>query len=1221
MDKFREKYALHKKYQLSSSSSWRHGQQPIHDNHNDSSAPLSVRDPRNVPQKSKHVDERKKHVVVGGDDNMKTSTSSSVTLSTASASFDSGETKSISGVGDSRMLSRNQLLAGQNNRSLIMSNNTISHHPYQAIGIGSSQDESTHLHADYLPLQHDNEEQETQVALCHRQAMIEKDKLGKTSKKKHLQNNSRKEHDIQQRQQQQQQQTDSIESEYNTFSNHISTPMREKHSLEEIGTASNPTPPRVAQKHTSVQMVPTEAQLRWAQFHQKKRAMVTRSRIDKLMQTPLSVEEVPGAQSGDGDPFQDEMVNSIAKTNSKSLTSYKLNLSRGRRALLRVSERKTEERRQVIKEHGFKMLPDDDESGNEQDSFQSSVCHPSGTVEDSLAFDDISDALQVGDNSTVHDDQGVTANGEHTIKGGEEYISKENAFKPKKKNLRRKTRHARHLKGVRSMALTADEDEERMRRFEEAYTLMCSVKKREDKVITSNKRWTRGSHVPVAVSIDGRIYSDLQRSPTMKFMPPSKRYGTEVVGAELNGKKLTDRGATWMMHLPKKERHHANNSFAQHADPSTLVENCNPNKDSRIMSPGKKKLMEIVDKMQAKKTHVKQLFSTLDREGNYSQENSSTKPQATGGVAKSKTPMELSSNMKIEAISSSRNMMRSLGVSVQNMKDRIAQTFKMEEEVEEDLEYENSIHTEESDPVYEQKIQTIAAQIKSSSSVIDTDNQSDVSGGVDALQQERIGSLMMSPTVISKRLNQAINAVRLGQWDKVGYLILANPWLAEMADVASDQYLIHKLAYYGGGTISDTNDFHDPAPKKLNADLMKVSSTAICKFDSFGNLPLHRAAEAGNKDMVNRLIKAFPGGASVKNNDGQLPLHLAVLACANEMVKSPLPLVSNIVSCFPSGLAITDNDGNLPLHLAVAYVSGELGAHLVQLLLEDAEKHSSTLRFPQTIKTLKTSDDALSDAYSIIDDEKSEDEPSILSVKNALGWNAIVTALHMATGFEVLDALLSHPDAESLVYERDPNGRSLLHLSLSEENCEPSSIISIVKSFPDLVTFRDENGALPIEMACMRDLPTEVIVAIALLDLPIDLDDDEVVVREGFGGSWWYLNCDCDDNYVHVVCEILGICDDYKQKRALCFLKDRQGNNIMTRATPKCKKELRKTLRFRGRYEFLGKRPSDNEVKEFDALDFGPENDPRDDGRPVIVKYYEDNNVFDRIVSTAHVDC
>jgi hypothetical protein len=42
---------------------------------------------------------------------------------------------------------------------------------------------------------------------------------------------------------------------------------------------------------------PTEAQLRWAQFHHKARARSVRERIDRLYQTPKHVKEVDGAYS------------------------------------------------------------------------------------------------------------------------------------------------------------------------------------------------------------------------------------------------------------------------------------------------------------------------------------------------------------------------------------------------------------------------------------------------------------------------------------------------------------------------------------------------------------------------------------------------------------------------------------------------------------------------------------------------------------------------------------------------------------------------------------------------------------------------------------------------------------------------------------------------------------------------------------------------------------
>jgi hypothetical protein len=226
----------------------------------------------------------------------------------------------------------------------------------------------------------------------------------------------------------------------------------------------------------------------------------------------------------------------------------------------------------------------------------------------------------------------------------------------------------------------------------------------------------------------------------------------------------------------------------------------------------------------------------------------------------------------------------------------------------------------------------------------------------------------------------------------------------------------------------------------------------------------------------------------------------------------------------------------------------------------------------------------------------------------------------MSAGYEVLDALLSRSGIENIAFIRNEFGQTILHQSIVREVCDPPSVVSILKAFPDLVRFRDENGALPIEVACMRGLDLGVIFAIALLDLPIDPDKETVEIRDGFGGSWSYLNCDCDDNYVGIVIELLELCDDYHQKRTLCFMKNKQGKSLMSRATPKCKHELRKSLRFDARYEFIGgaktERILGEDVKVFDALDFGTDEDLRKEGRRVSIRYYGSKDAFTRAVSS-----
>lgn len=145
----------------------------------------------------------------------------------------------------------------------------------------------------------------------------------------------------------------------------------------------------------------------------------------------------------------------------------------------------------------------------------------------------------------------------------------------------------------------------------------------------------------------------------------------------------------------------------------------------------------------------------------------------------------------------------------------------------------------------------------------------------------------------------------------------------------------------------------------------------------------------------------------------------------------------------------------------------------------------------------------------------------------------------------------------------------------------------------------------------MQQMPREVILALALVDLPLDLDDkDGVKVRDGFGGSWWFLTCECDDHHVDIVQEVISICS-YSQIRELCFMKggpNRSGGPVISCATPKCRVELRKSLRFVGRFEFLGssalRSDSSLGLKVFEALDFGTEESPIRDGRRMLLYCY-----------------
>jgi hypothetical protein len=155
----------------------------------------------------------------------------------------------------------------------------------------------------------------------------------------------------------------------------------------------------------------------------------------------------------------------------------------------------------------------------------------------------------------------------------------------------------------------------------------------------------------------------------------------------------------------------------------------------------------------------------------------------------------------------------------------------------------------------------------------------------------------------------------------------------------------------------------------------------------------------------------------------------------------------------------------------------------------------------------------------------------------------------------------------------------------------------------------------------MEMMPDEVIFAIVLVDLPVDVDDKSgVKVRQGLGDSWWFLACESDDHYFEIVQEVLGVCS-FQQIRELCFMKggtSRNGGSVISRATPKCRFLLNQALRFVGRFEFVGSSalytdPSIG-LKEFDALDFGGAISDAEEGRRVILKCYSLEESFEREV-------
>jgi ankyrin repeat protein len=357
--------------------------------------------------------------------------------------------------------------------------------------------------------------------------------------------------------------------------------------------------------------------------------------------------------------------------------------------------------------------------------------------------------------------------------------------------------------------------------------------------------------------------------------------------------------------------------------------------------------------------------------------------------------------------------------------------------------------------------------------------------GDNGMNAEMVASLMLSPTLLTKRHQQAIRAVENRKWDHVKYLLSANPWLAEMADVNTNQYVIHKLSFYGAGLLGvdhTTGEVisirYPPSPQQLNVDLVQMFPSSVHKFDKDGNLPLHMAAAAANYAMIELLGERFASGASVRNEDGMLPLHLVLIACASPLAATygtevdATDIVKAVTRLFPAALGIADNEGNLPIHTAASVLQGEDGAAILYFLLDETQRQmtgETALRFNGNRRRVEEIDDGdleMDSTATRADSSTRQDDDfaSCLVVRNERALTPLALAISSRAGWEVIEALCC---SKTCLEAFDSEENSALHLLLSDPYKDPIAALTLLKLVPEAASLRNADGMLPIEVSLL----------------------------------------------------------------------------------------------------------------------------------------------------------
>ena len=349
--------------------------------------------------------------------------------------------------------------------------------------------------------------------------------------------------------------------------------------------------------------------------------------------------------------------------------------------------------------------------------------------------------------------------------------------------------------------------------------------------------------------------------------------------------------------------------------------------------------------------------------------------------------------------------------------------------------------------------------------------------GGDAIDPTALSSLMLSPDLLTKRHQQAVLAIERQQWDDVNYLINANPWLCEMCEATTNQYLLHKLSFFGAG--------HHPAPFELCSHLMEKFPPAVYKFDEDGNVPLHLAAAANHVDMIGMLGTEFESGASIRNQDGMLPLHFAIASCGRSHVAETsrrvgsgrLMVVESLLELFPKAVAIADNEGNLPLHVAVECLDGDAAVQVISLLLDEAERQLRDpfgARFYNKAQCKEAMSDYMTTAGPTLDvdpDDIIDTNVHCTVVQNNQGKSALAVAIHACRGWRIVEAIVSGPGGKEAALQQDVYGNNALHL-LVGDYADAAAALSVLKEVPIVSTVPNDDGMLPIEVSRLQNFTT-----------------------------------------------------------------------------------------------------------------------------------------------------
>jgi len=230
---------------------------------------------------------------------------------------------------------------------------------------------------------------------------------------------------------------------------------------------------------------------------------------------------------------------------------------------------------------------------------------------------------------------------------------------------------------------------------------------------------------------------------------------------------------------------------------------------------------------------------------------------------------------------------------------------------------------------------------------------------------------------------------------------------------------------------------------------------AIKKKGNDGNNALHSAIKnESSKEIIQRILKAYPQLVLEKNNEEDTPLHIAIKNNPDRL----LEIVRSIVESCPMAKLIQDKRG---------YTPSKFAKEKNRLLHSTNEKEFSNDVIDTLSETI--SKETISKEDLLLFANRKDDDGNI----------GLHSAIKNEFSMEIIRLILNaNPQ---LVLEKNKKGDTPLHMAIKKDaDQSPEIVLSIARSCPMAKLVEDGDGDTPSSSAIKKKLPDEVIKILSI---------------------------------------------------------------------------------------------------------------------------------------------